>query len=75
MCFYNIIYIFLCRRTCCYLGRLVLPGMGPYCMTKHAVTALANVLRFELKQWGITVHDIQPAFFRQVVCLLLIMYC
>jgi NAD(P)-dependent dehydrogenase (short-subunit alcohol dehydrogenase family) len=43
-------------------------------MSKHAATALANVLRFELKQWGITVHDIQPGFFRQVVSLLLVMY-
>ena len=43
-------------------------------MSKHAATALANVLRFELKQWGITVHDIQPGFFRQVVCLLLLKY-
>jgi NAD(P)-dependent dehydrogenase (short-subunit alcohol dehydrogenase family) len=45
------------------------PGVGLYCITKHAATALANVLRFELKQWGITVHDVQPGFFRQVVCL------
>ena len=43
-------------------------------MSKYAATALANVLRFELKQWGITVHDIQPGFFRQVVCLLLLKY-
>jgi NAD(P)-dependent dehydrogenase (short-subunit alcohol dehydrogenase family) len=35
-------------------------------MSKHATTALANALRFELSQWGISVHDIQPGFFRQV---------
>ena len=67
-------HIFSCRRTCCYLGRLSVPGLGVYCMSKYAATALANVLRFELKQWGITVHDIQPGFFRQVVCLLLLKY-
>jgi hypothetical protein len=67
-------HILSCRRTCCSLGRLPLPGIGVYCMSKHAATALANVLRFELKQWGITVHDIQPGFFRQVVCLLLLNY-
>ena len=61
-------------RTCYYLGRLSFPGTGLYCMTKHAVFALANVLRFELKQWGITVHDIQPGAFRQVVCLPHLMY-
>jgi NAD(P)-dependent dehydrogenase (short-subunit alcohol dehydrogenase family) len=38
-------------------------------MTKHAATALADILRYELQQWGITVHDIQPGFFRQVLCL------
>jgi hypothetical protein len=56
------------------LGRLPFPGLGVYCMTKHAATALATVLRFELKHWGITVHDIQPGFFRQVFCLLLLKY-
>ena len=60
--------------TCCYLGRLTFPGIGLYCMTKHAAVALANIFRFELKQWGITVHDIQPGFFRQVVCLLNLLY-
>nr|AGM32830.1 Rossmann-fold NAD(P)(+)-binding protein [Coptotermes formosanus] len=45
-------------------GRVSVPGMGAYCMTKHAATALADVLRCELRQWGITVHDIQPGFFR-----------
>jgi len=44
-------------------------------MSKHAATALANVLRFELKQWGITLHDFQPGPFRQVVCLLFLKYC
>jgi NAD(P)-dependent dehydrogenase (short-subunit alcohol dehydrogenase family) len=48
-------------------GRLPLPFCGLYSMTKHAATALADVLRMELKQWGITVHDLQPGFFRQVV--------
>jgi NAD(P)-dependent dehydrogenase (short-subunit alcohol dehydrogenase family) len=43
-------------------------------MSKHAATALAEVLRFELQQWGITVHDIQAGFFRQVDCLLLLKY-
>lgn len=33
-------------------------------MSKHATTALANVLRYELSQWGISVHDIQPGLFR-----------
>jgi NAD(P)-dependent dehydrogenase (short-subunit alcohol dehydrogenase family) len=46
------------------LGRLIFPGIGVYCMSKHAATALANVLRFELKQWGITLHDFQPGPFR-----------
>jgi NAD(P)-dependent dehydrogenase (short-subunit alcohol dehydrogenase family) len=44
-------------------------------MTKHAATALANVLRFELQQWGVTVHDVQPGFFRQVVCLFVYYFC
>lgn len=45
-------------------GRLPLPVCGLYSMTKHAATALADVLRMELKYWGITVHDLQPGFFR-----------
>ena len=71
MWLYNI-YFMSC--TCCYLGRLTFPSNGLYCMSKHAAVALANVLRFELKQWGITVHDIQPGGFRQVVCILNLLY-
>jgi len=43
-------------------------------MSKHAATALAEVLRFDLQQLGITVHDIQQGYFRQVVCLLILKY-
>jgi NAD(P)-dependent dehydrogenase (short-subunit alcohol dehydrogenase family) len=35
-------------------------------MSKHATRALADILRCELSQWGVSVHDIQPGFFRQV---------
>jgi NAD(P)-dependent dehydrogenase (short-subunit alcohol dehydrogenase family) len=47
-----------------FVGLHVFPGIGAYCMSKHATTALANILRYELSQWRVTVHDIQPGFFR-----------
>ncbi|PNF35912.1 Short-chain dehydrogenase/reductase family 9C member 7 [Cryptotermes secundus] len=45
-------------------GLHIIASVGVYCMSKHATTALANVLRYELSQWGISVHDIQPGLFR-----------
>jgi NADP-dependent 3-hydroxy acid dehydrogenase YdfG len=50
-----------------FLGVYTLPTIGVYCMSKHATRALADILRCELSQWGVSVHDIQPGLFRQVV--------
>ena len=36
-------------------GRSALPFLGPYAASKHALEALADVLRVELRPWGIAV--------------------
>ena len=36
-------------------GRSALPFLGPYAASKHALEALADVLRVELGPWGISV--------------------
>lgn len=41
-------------------GLLGTPGMGPYSMSKHALEAMADVLRLELVPWGIHVVLIEP---------------
>jgi NAD(P)-dependent dehydrogenase (short-subunit alcohol dehydrogenase family) len=41
-------------------GKLTLPGGGYYHATKHAVEALSDALRFEVKGFGIDVIVIQP---------------
>jgi|EndMetStandDraft_3_1072993.scaffolds.fasta_scaffold103084_2 NAD(P)-dependent dehydrogenase (short-subunit alcohol dehydrogenase family) len=41
-------------------GRVCGPLMGPYCASKHAVEALSEVLRFELRPFGIGVVVIEP---------------
>ena len=41
-------------------GKVVFPGGGVYHMTKHAVEALSDALRFEVKGFGIDVVIIQP---------------
>jgi NAD(P)-dependent dehydrogenase (short-subunit alcohol dehydrogenase family) len=41
-------------------GRLTLPGGGVYHATKHAVEALSDALRFEVKGFGIDVVVIEP---------------
>jgi NAD(P)-dependent dehydrogenase (short-subunit alcohol dehydrogenase family) len=42
-------------------GRSALPFLGPYAASKHALEALADVLRVELAPWGIAVSIVEPA--------------
>ncbi len=43
-------------------GELALPKSGPYCMSKFAVRALAQVLWYELGRKGVGVTLIEPGF-------------
>jgi NAD(P)-dependent dehydrogenase (short-subunit alcohol dehydrogenase family) len=45
-------------------GKLVFPGGGAYHATKHAVEALSDALRFEVKPFGIEVVVIEPGLIR-----------
>ncbi len=42
-------------------GRSALPFLGPYAASKHALEAFADVLRVELRPWGIAVSIVEPA--------------
>jgi len=44
------------------LGEISVPGSGIYGGSKHAVEALSDALRMELKQFGIDVVVVQPGF-------------
>lgn len=41
-------------------GRVAAPFVGPYAASKHALEALSDSLRVELRRWGITVSLIEP---------------
>lgn len=41
-------------------GRVTMPGMGAYAMSKHALESMSEALRQELKPFGIAVSVIQP---------------
>ncbi len=41
-------------------GRSAMPMMGPYAASKHALEALADSLRVELRPWGIYVSIVEP---------------
>jgi len=45
-------------------GKLVFPGGGVYHATKHAVEALSDALRFEVKPFGVDVIVIEPGLIR-----------
>jgi NAD(P)-dependent dehydrogenase (short-subunit alcohol dehydrogenase family) len=45
-------------------GRLVFPGMGNYCATKHAMEAISDALRFEVRPFGVHVSLIEPGMVR-----------
>lgn len=41
-------------------GRMALPMVGPYAASKHALEAVSDSLRRELRPWGISVSIIEP---------------
>jgi NAD(P)-dependent dehydrogenase (short-subunit alcohol dehydrogenase family) len=45
-------------------GRLVFPGGGAYHATKHAVEALSDAMRFEVRDFGIDVVLIEPGLIK-----------
>ncbi len=46
------------------LGRFTFPGMGSYCATKHALEAISDALRHEVRPFGVKVSLIQPGMVR-----------
>ena len=42
-------------------GRSALPFLGPYAASKHALEAIADSLRVELRPWGMDVSIVEPA--------------
>ena len=43
-------------------GRVAARIAGPYTSSKHAMTGWTQVLRSEMKVWGITVSMVEPGF-------------
>jgi NAD(P)-dependent dehydrogenase (short-subunit alcohol dehydrogenase family) len=48
-------------------GRSALPFLGPYAASKHALEAVADSLRVELRPWGIAVSIVEPASVRTAI--------
>jgi NAD(P)-dependent dehydrogenase (short-subunit alcohol dehydrogenase family) len=48
-------------------GRSALPFLGPYAASKHALEAVADCLRVELRPWGIAVSIVEPASIRTAI--------
>ena len=48
------------QRLARWAGRLTFPGGGAYHATKHAVEALSDALRFEVRGFGVDVSIIEP---------------
>jgi len=45
-------------------GRVCVPGVMAYCVSKYAVQAFCDSLRREVKPFGVTVHIIEPGMFK-----------
>ena len=46
------------------LGRVAVPGGAAYCISKFSVQAFSDTLRREVQPFGVTVHVIEPGFFK-----------
>ena len=46
------------------LGTISLPSLTAYCISKHGVQAFCDSLRREVKQFGVSVHILDPGMFR-----------
>lgn len=46
------------------LGRVALPNVSSYCITKYGVQAFSDALRREMSPWGILVSIIEPGLFK-----------
>ena len=49
-------------NTC--LGRISLPYLSAYNSSKYAAEAFSDSLRLEVKPWGVSVHIIEPTFYK-----------
>ncbi|XP_076332454.1 retinol dehydrogenase 16-like [Tachypleus tridentatus] len=47
-----------------YAGRITVPGLVGYSMTKHAVISYADGLRNEMRDWGIQTVLIEPSLYQ-----------
>jgi NAD(P)-dependent dehydrogenase (short-subunit alcohol dehydrogenase family) len=48
-------------------GRSALPFLGPYAASKHALEAVADALRVELRPWSVAVSIVEPASIRTAI--------
>ncbi|XP_049776766.1 estradiol 17-beta-dehydrogenase 2-like [Schistocerca cancellata] len=44
-------------------GRVPIPMLSPYCVSKSALLMFTDMLRMEMKKWSITVCSVQPSFY------------
>ncbi|XP_049798150.1 estradiol 17-beta-dehydrogenase 2-like [Schistocerca nitens] len=44
-------------------GRVPIPMLSPYCVSKSALIMFTDMLRMEMKKWSITVSSVQPSFY------------
>jgi len=51
-------------NTTSVLGRVAMPLMSPYCISKFAFEAFSDALRHEMRPWGVSVHLIEPGLMR-----------
>ncbi|XP_063225157.1 retinol dehydrogenase 7-like [Bacillus rossius redtenbacheri] len=49
---------------CSIAGRVTMPPLLAYSMSKHAVVAFADGLRRQMSKWSVSVHCIEPLFYK-----------
>ncbi len=58
--FIYVLYILLSAILLCFEGKVAMYNLGVYSMSKFGVAAFSDVLRQEMRQWGVHVSLIEP---------------
>lgn len=54
----------MCNAPVLFVGRAPVANAGAYCVAKAGIEMMSDILRLEMKDWGVNVSIIEPSAFQ-----------